>query len=1288
MFAAAGCCLFAGLIIVLRHAVLPNIDAYRPRLEQLLSESLALPVRIGAVNAYWVGLHPALSLRELEIRDREGRPALQLQQVEAELAWESLPLMSLRLRNLEIVAPDLVLRRDGAGRLFVAGLEIDTTPADEDGLGDWLLEQHRVVIRDARLRWEDDLRQAPPLQLDDVDLQMENRFGRHRIGLGATPPANLASRIDVRGDFRGRDIDALQTWKGQAYLDITRVDLAAWRAWVDYPFGLRQGRGGLRLWLDFARRELTGATADIALADVALTLREDLAELQLAAAGGRLTMERGATGTLLKARGLEITDPAGARFAPGDVDLQWQDTAADARRVSLAADSLDLGAVARLASHLPLPADLQARLTRLRPSGVLEGLTLSGQSANNVVQSWSIKSRFRQLGLQADGTVPGATGISGRVQGDQQGGTIDIAATQASVDLPAIFPEPRIALDRLQGQVAWRPRAEGMEFSFQQLAFENADAAGDVSGRWHPSNANPKGPGVLDLSGRLVRGRGESAWRYLPFVVGKDAREWIRYAVRSGSASDVSFQIAGDLWHFPFAIGSDGRAEGGGRFKVHGRFRDAQLRYAEQWPEITGIEGELLFENARMLISASRGRLSGAELSQTQAEIRDLLAPAELLDVRGIARGDTADFLRFIDASPVGERIDRFTEDMRAEGSGELDLRLMLPLRRMEQSRVQGSYRFDSNRLTVDPDLPPLGDVQGQLRFTERALESRGLRATLAGGPMQIDIRTAGDGNVQVNAGGELSMAGLRRQWGSPLFDHLAGSTRWSGTVRVRKKVAEVSISSNLTGISSSLPPPFNKAATDALAFRFERRPQAPAKVDAGRTALPAVAADQVSLSLDKGVRAVIQRRHEGNTSRIVAGTVALGSATPPAMPERGLRVTGQLPEVDLDFWRRIFSGQDAPETGHSALATLPATEFDLRADALKLFDKRFPAVRLSGQQQGSTIRADFRSTALNGNLQWDRAGKGRLRARLNRIEIPESLAAASPEQLHEEVGRLVDSLPAVDIGIDHLLYKGRELGAVTMTGENADGYWNARLALDGDETQLKGTLKWRPDPARSETRVDIDLDSRSIEKLLGRAGYGDAIRRGTAKLAGQLHWRGSPLAIDYPSLAGTLSVDAADGQFTKLEPGVGRLLGVLSLQSLPRRITLDFRDIFSEGFAFDRIRGRFEVAQGIMQTTGFQIQGPSAKVLMNGSIDLGRETQNLHVRVQPAVGETLAVGAMIAANPVAGAVAWAAQKILRDPLDQVFAFEYQITGQWQDPKVDKVGQTTPPAAPASEEKP
>ena len=184
-------------------------------------------------------------------------------------------------------------------------------------------------------------------------------------------------------------------------------------------------------------------------------------------------------------------------------------------------------------------------------------------------------------------------------------------------------------------------------------------------------------------------------------------------------------------------------------------------------------------------------------------------------------------------------------------------------------------------------------------------------------------------------------------------------------------------------------------------------------------------------------------------------------------------------------------------------------------------------------------------------------------------------------------------------------------------------------------------------------------------------------MRRGTANLEASLAWRGPPTTIDYPTLEGEGRLAARNGQFSRIEPGVGRLLGVLSLQSLPRRITLDFRDIFSEGLAFDQIDGAFRIQRGVMRSDDLAISGPSAKIFMRGEISLQRETQDLRVRVQPALSESVAVGTMLA-NPAVGLAALLASKVLRDPIDKLFAYEYRVTGSWIDPKVEKLAEPVP----------
>ncbi|MBI3093834.1 MAG: TIGR02099 family protein [Rhodocyclales bacterium] len=1278
----AGYFAFALLLLSLRYAILPQIENYRGNVEQMIGTAINRPVGIGRIEAHWAGLRPALTLGGLEIRDTEGRAALGFDQVEAELSWSSLWHFELRLARLEIDAPNLMLRRDREGRLFAAGLEITPRPESDAGFADWLLVQERIIIRNAGIAWHDEKRGAPALELKHLDFQLNNSGSRHRFGLTAEPPPHLAARIDIRGDFNGQSLDQLPAWKGELYAELDYADLAGWRAWVDYPVAVPQGSGALRLWLGIADRRLVSTTADVRLADVRVQLRPDLPELDLVLLEGRLAGQRRDAGFEAELKHLTLATRDGLALAPTDLKLVWQGAAANRPpQGSATANGLDLDVLARLAAHLPLDDASRARLARHAPRGRVFDLKLDwkGAAGNSpTLEKWSVKGRFEGLGLTALGPVPGIAGINGRVDGDQSSGKLRLDGQRAAFELPTVFAEARLELEAFAAELDWKAAADGLQVQLQKASFHNKDAAGEASGIWHALDA---GPGRLDLDARLTRGSGASVWRYMPLAVGKNVRDWLQVAIVGGKASEATLKLRGDLRQFPFRDGA------GGVFEVRGKFRDATLRYAESWPEIKGIEGELLFAGQRMLITGKTGRIFGVDLREVRAEIADIEQADELLTVSGKAAGPTADFLRFIEASPVGERIDHFTEEMRAEGRGELELKLALPLRRLANSSVDGSYRFDDNRLTVDDDLPPLAEVRGKLRFSADHLEARGIRGTLLGSPLTVDVRTAGAGNVQVDAAGEIAVATLRREYPQqPVFDHLAGGAKWAANVQVRKKVAEVRLTSNLVGLSSSLPAPFNKPATDALAFSFERKPPPEAaargapRVGADATAAKGgTAQDMLDLSLGRVLRLQLVRRHDVTPAAVMRGLLTVGEVSA-AMPERNLMLAVNLPQVDADFWRGLLprpandNGKDGPPL------PLPMVQFDLRTADLRLHDKHFHEVRIGGSrpEAGSSTRFDMKSRELAGSFEWNSAGKGKLSGRIAQFSIPP--VVATPEALQAKASEVIEQIPALDITVDQLAYKDRALGTVRIAAENVDGSWSTQIEMKNDDGTLEASGRWRPGPTQAATQVKFKLGARSIEKMLARVGYPDAVRRGSANLAGDLAWSGSPFTIDYASLAGKLSLDAANGQFVKLEPGVGRLLGILSLQSLPRRITLDFRDVFSEGFAFDSISGNFAVNRGVMETANLEIKGPAAKVLMNGTVSLGAETQNLKVRVQPAVGESLAVGAMIA-NPVAGAVVWAAQKLFRDPLDQAFAFEYAVTGSWADPKVEKLGQTSPKPA-------
>lgn len=1279
---------FVLLVLLLRYSVLPNIENYRGDIERLASQGLGQAVSIGRIEASWEGVNPDLTLLDVRVADAQGRPALAFSRVETILSWWSVPRLQVQLQLLQINEPTLNLRREADGRIFVAGIPL-TQDSGDTAAGDWILAQKHIRIRGATIVWEDAMRNAPALVLEDVNFGLDNRGRRHRFGLTALPPAELASKIDLRGDFRGSDLNQLESWKGQAYAEIDYADLAVWRQWIDYPVALPHGRGAVRAWAGFASGALHEITADLALQDVSLRLASTLPSIELDHMAGRIAGKLSQTGFEATGQRVELTTrplstDAGAahdpiRIAPTDFHVDWQpESGGQGVSGTATASSVDLDALVNLAVYLPLDAHSRQLLKDFAPRGRISELRAGWRGDAERLQTYSLKARFDDLALRAQGYFPGFSGLSGTLEASEQGGNATLRSQKSSIDLPSVLPESLVALDTLSAHAKWKISKGVLDAELSRVEFAGPEAAGTAQGTYRHSG---DGPGHIDLTAALTRGDARAVWRYMPHAVNANARNWVRDALTAGSASEAKLVLKGDLAHFPFVDKQHGQ------FLVTVKARDVTLDYAKGWPKITGIHGDLRFEGAGMVVDVQRGMMLGAQLAQTRAEIPDFDAPLTMLKVKGHAEGPTAEFLKFIEQSPVGERIDHFTDDMQAGGNGRLDLGLVIPLEeaRLGDSKIEGTYHFLANEVSVDPGLPPLQQVNGTLQFTEKELHVPEINATLFGGPLRIKGSTQADGKVLITANGSLSVAQLRKQADLQLFDGLSGGTSYHGEVRVKKRSADLTIESNLVGLSSSLPEPFNKSASAPMTFRFEKAALPGITPASGEPVLR----DQMRATLGSGVSMQIIRRKQADGYVPERGAIVVGR--PLQLPERGVLLGVTAKRIDANFWRKALSARAG--TAAKSTAKTPATTastrpplisaISLKTAELDLLGRRYRDIDLGAATSASANSGQWNirlaSREANGDLLWDGAGRGKLTARLKQLLLEPS-AAVDGGVPDDDV---VEELPALDIVAEDFAVGARRFGRLELLAHNEGRVWRLdRIQLANPFGNLSGKGKWQFGNGNF-TQLDFKLGSSDIGKLLDRLGYPGAVRGGTAQLEGKVGWNGTPADLDYATLTGEMVVEAGKGQFVKVDPGVGKLLGLISLQSLPRRISLDFRDVFSEGFGFDSINGKLTIQNGLMRTDRLQIDGPAARVVMRGEADLQHETQRLNVNVQPDLGSGAALGVALI-NPLAGVAALLAHKILQNPLNQMFGFDYLVTGKWDDPKVEKISRTDRSTAPAA----
>ncbi|MGH8821347.1 MAG: YhdP family protein, partial [Rhodoferax sp.] len=253
------------------------------------------------------------------------------------------------------------------------------------------------------------------------------------------------------------------------------------------------------------------------------------------------------------------------------------------------------------------------------------------------------------------------------------------------------------------------------------------------------------------------------------------------------------------------------------------------------------------------------------------------------------------------------------------------------------------------------------------------------------------------------------------------------------------------------------------------------------------------------------------------------------------------------------------------------------------------------------------------------------------------------------------------------------------KLNKLTITEPEATFTATGNWAVPGAQAAAAGAAAASasaPEPAR-RTTLNFTLDMKDSGALLTRFGMKGVIAGGKGTMQGQVAWTGSPFTLDYPTMDGQFHVNIDSGQFLKADPGLAKLLGVLSLQSLPRRLTLNFKDVFSDGFSFDFVRGDVKITHGIAATNNLQMKGVSAAVLMDGQADLARETQNIRVVVVPELNAGTASLIATVINPAIGLGSFLAQYFLRRPLMEAATQQFQIDGTWTDPKITKVENKT-----------
>ncbi|WP_062789241.1 YhdP family protein [Aquitalea pelogenes] len=1236
---------------------LPRLEQFRPQLEHSLSEASGRQVSIAALSGQWLwqDMAPQLQLGGLRIANPVSGDALTLQQVTVLPSWLSLLSWQPLFSSIVIQGPSVALVRNVDGHILLNGFDLSASPARPEAAGskpsaNWLLRQRRIEISQAHISWEDKMFGLPRLDLQGGQLVLGKTLLGHRLTLSGRPVVTLGKGFDMELTWRGNDFSQWRDWSGNARVRLNGAQAGMLSRYMEKVGLVNRGEGSGTLEADFSDGHINSLQADVSIHNAAYTPR-DAHTLVLPVISGKLQLERSAKGAyVINASNLTLASSSGLAFDNSSIRGDW--LPGEQGHGQLTLDNVN---VAHLTPFIrALGGDGNSLFSRFAPSGQLKNLSLGWTGPLQSPRQYTVATRFDSLAWQAFASVPGISGVSGSLRFGEQGGSLQLDSRHATLNYPVVFPQ-LLNFDRLNARVDWKNQGKQTDVDFQDVSFANADLTGRFGGHYHHGES---GPGVVDFTASVDQVAAERVPAYLPHAVGEDTLRWLKQALLGGTARDVRMILKGDLADFPFAGGK------GGQFSVDAKVEQGKLLYEKGWPTIDNIQADLGFHNEKMLIAARSASTLGVPLSAVQVGIDNLGATQPVLTVQGRAQGQLASMLKFTTASPVDGWLDGFTGNLQAGGNAALNLKLGIPLSGHETPKVRGDILLSGNQLGFRTlPIPPLSQAQGTLTFTEHGVESSGVAFKALGGAFVLKAASTAAGRMNFDIRGEADSKQALDRYLPVLAPYVSGHAPFGIQFAVQKGLENLTVQSGLQGVNILAPAPAGKQAADVLPLSL--------RVTPGKTAQ-----QPVRLDLDVGTVAsgsLLLDEHGNLKTGVIASGRPVGK-----QPDEGLLLRLAAPKVDLPAWVDAIAGPsglhgNAATAGKSLQIDLPL-QIDLETAQLDSWAGSLHKVTasLGNRRIRHGWSLDVRAHEMSGNIEYLPEGNGLLRANLAYalLNPPEKGSAADGDNTMSDKG----DWPALDIHVGDLVYQNRSVGKLDVRARREGRDWLLNpLRLDAAEGSLQGSVRVR----RSEDGKEVDaryrVDSTDVGKLLARVGLQDTFRKGEGTLAGNMRWPGGLFDLSVKQLSGDMTLSLKNGRFAKVDPGAARLLGVLSLQSLTRRVKLDFTDVFSDGFAFDSITGDARISKGVFVSDNVHLKGPAADVFLSGQVNLASETQDVHIKVQPHLAESVALAAGAALlNPVVGVAALAAQKVFQDPVGKILSVEYDLTGSFANPKVEK----------------
>jgi uncharacterized protein YhdP len=753
--------------------------------------------------------------------------------------------------------------------------------------------------------------------------------------------------------------------------------------------------------------------------------------------------------------------------------------------------------------------------------------------------------------------------------------------------------------------------------------------------------------------------------RYLPKILPVSVIEWLDKGLLGGTIPRATVKLTGPLKNFPYVDGS-------GEFLIKVNVLDGALDYAPDWPNLTDVDGQIVFD--KVSLYSLRNSLTTGDINLQQLEVRMKDMRNGILTVNGAGQADFSNILAFMQVSPVGEALGPVFDDVYGEGGIEADMELVLPIQ--DTDNWQFDARFNARNITtglagVDPHFTNLTG-KGSVHNTQVTMPEAS--ATLLGDPVSIAVRPAGEGEVEfshlADVTGTLQVPLVWDAFGQPPVGLFGGTVLldMQALFPVMDPVMDdaevlpfrVLVSTDLAGVTSKVPYPFNKTAEDLELMQAEAQ-------------FPEEGIIDVTGSLERGFIWTMQMHDMGEADggwMIERGALTRDATPPPLPDEPGVLVSAYLDAADLDAWVEAFEFDDIELDAEFADWQQRFSLIDLQIGELDALLHRFPDVDLRARPLASKWDVELAGPWTEGRviIPFDYLSDDVFEIDMQRVLLLEPLDDDGDSEIDPR------TQPAIKGRIEEFSLGTMQFGALELEVERIEnGLKTVVVRTTAESFTTESSSDWIVVDNAQRTRFHSELRSTDFKETLRDLDYSPMVSAKRATVITDLLWEGQPgMAMVYES-TGQVRLTIRDGVVDEVDAGGGRLLGLLSVTALPRRLSLDFRELTNSGLIFDKISGTFKIDFGNAWTCDLGLEGDMADMGMVGRTGMLVEDYDQVAAVRPHVSNVAPVAGAFLAGPVVGAAALLITQIFKKPLSNVGGSYFTLTGSWDEPLVTPV---------------